>query len=140
MSEPALASPRLPLRFNELALAAAIVVVVVVTATVDSNHSYLTQPGTSFQDIARNVALLGIFALGAAVVIIAGGIDLSAGSVIAFSGTVCAGILLTLAPAKGQPAPGWAVALAISAAIGSGLVIGTFHTWLITAIKLPPFV
>ena len=91
------ASPRLPLRFNELALAAAIFVVIVVTATVDSNHSYLTQPGTSFKDIARNVALLGIFALGAAVVIIAGGIDLSAGSMVAFSATTCALILVLFA-------------------------------------------
>src|SRR3954464_5759455 len=134
MSEPALASPRLPLRFNELALAAAILVVVVVTATVDSNHSYLTQPGTSFKDIARNVALLGIFALGAAVVIIAGGIDLSAGSVIAFSGTVCATTMLILSP---QPTTdvgnvGAVVATCgVAAALLSGFLVGTLHAWLI---------
>ena len=58
----------------------------------------MSQPLTSFRDIARNVALLGIFALGAAVVIIAGGIDLSAGSMIAFSGTVCASTMMLLAP------------------------------------------
>src|SRR5205823_12464877 len=85
-------------RFNELALVVAILIVVAITAAVDSNHSYLTQPLTSFRDIARNVALLGIFALGAAVVIIGGGIDLSAGSVIAFSGTVCASTMMLLAP------------------------------------------
>jgi ribose/xylose/arabinose/galactoside ABC-type transport system permease subunit len=124
---------------TELALLIAIAVVVIGTAIADSNHSYLNDPGTSGKDIARNLALLGIFSLGAAVVIIAGGIDLSAGSVIAFSGTVCAGILLIFTPAKGA-APAWAVVLAISAAILSGVIIGTLHTWLITSIKLPPFV
>jgi ribose/xylose/arabinose/galactoside ABC-type transport system permease subunit len=53
---------------------------------------------SSAVDILRQTALLGIFTLGAAIVIIAGGIDLSSGSVIAFSGTVCATILLLLAP------------------------------------------
>src|SRR5881398_2336396 len=134
MSEPALASPRLPLRFNELALAAAIVVVVVVTATVDSNHSYLTQPGTSFRDIARNVSLLGIFALGAAVVIIAGGIDLSAGSMIAFSGTVCATTMMLLAPEtmiNMRPVGPVVAACGVGAAVLSGFIIGTLHSWLI---------
>src|SRR6188474_2267608 len=91
-------SSRLSLRFNEIALVLAILAVVITTAIIDSNHSYLSQPLTSFRDIARNVALLGIFALGAAVVIIAGGIDLSAGSVIAFSGSVCATTMMLLSP------------------------------------------
>ena len=125
---------------TEFALLVAIAVVVIGTGIFDNNHIYFVDPSDSIRDIIRNVSLLGIFALGAAVVIITGGIDLSAGSVIAFSGTVCAGILLLLAPSEGVPAPGWAVALAIAAAIGSGLVIGTFHTWLITAIRLPPFI
>jgi ribose/xylose/arabinose/galactoside ABC-type transport system permease subunit len=124
---------------TEFALVIAIAVVVIATALVDSNHAYYSNPSVSARDIARNLALLGIFALGAAVVIIAGGIDLSAGSVIAFSGVVCAGILLLLSPTKG-PAPSWAVGAAIGGAMVSGLAIGTFHTWLITSIKLPPFI
>lgn len=124
---------------TEFALLIAIVVVVACTTIFDDDGSYLKAPGTSAKDIVRNVALLGIFSLGAAVVIISGGIDLSAGSVIAFSGTVCAGILYYTKTESG-PAPGWAVALALFAAIISGLAVGTLHTWLITAIRLPPFV
>src|SRR5262245_14197401 len=86
------------LRSSEAALVVAILVVVVITAVVDSNPSYVRDPYTSFRDIARNVALLGIFSLGAAVVIIGGGIDLSAGSMIAFSGTICAATMMLLAP------------------------------------------
>src|SRR5438128_1168226 len=143
MSAPLQPRQRLPLRFNELALLLAIIVVVIITAAVDSNHSYLNQPGTSFRDIARNVALLGIFALGAAVVIIAGGIDLSAGSMIAFSGTICATTMMLLAPQtmiNMRPVGPVVAGCGVAAAIAAGFLIGTLHAWLITAVRLPPFV
>jgi ribose/xylose/arabinose/galactoside ABC-type transport system permease subunit len=124
---------------TELALILAIAVVVIATTLLDSNHSYYYKPWVSLQDIVRNLSLLGMFSLGAAVVIIAGGIDLSAGSVIAFSATVCAGIILLLTPATG-PAPSWAIGLAMTAAMVSGVGVGTLHTWLITAVRLPPFI
>ena len=143
MSSPTGLSSRLPLRFNELALLVAILVVVVITATVDSNHSYVNQPYTSFRDIARNVALLGIFALGSAVVIIGGGIDLSSGSMIAFSGTICASTMMMLAPEtmiNMQPVGPWVALAGVAAAIASGFLVGTLHAWLITSVRLPPFV
>jgi ribose/xylose/arabinose/galactoside ABC-type transport system permease subunit len=143
MTLPDAPRSRFSLRFNEVALVVAIVVVVLITATVDSNHSYLTQPGTSFRDIARNVSLLGIFALGSAVVIIAGGIDLSSGSVIAFSGTICATTMMLLAPESmiNMRSVGPVVATCgVAAAVFAGFVIGTLHSWLITSVRLPPFV
>jgi len=88
------------LRSSEWALVVAILLAVALTAAVDANHSYWFRPLESIRDIARNTALLGIFALGATVVIIAGGIDLSAGSMIALSGTVSATTMLALAPAQ----------------------------------------
>ncbi|HEX5105583.1 MAG TPA: ABC transporter permease [Pirellulaceae bacterium] len=133
--------PSLP--FNELALLVAILVVVLITAAVDSNHSYLRDPYTSVRDIARNVALLGIFALGAAVVIIAGGIDLSSGSMIAFSSTICASTMMLLAPQtmmNMQPVGPLVAAAGIIAAICSGFLVGSLHAWLITSVRLPPFV
>ncbi len=142
MSAPERPSARLA-RFNELALIVAILVVVAITATIDSNHSYLTQPLTSFRDIARNVALLGIFVVGSAVVIIAGGIDLSAGSVIAFSGTVCASTMMLLAPEtmiNMRPVGPLVATCGVLAAVASGFLIGSLHAWLITAVRLPPFV
>src|SRR6478752_1562979 len=123
MNSPPRPPSRLLLRFNEVALVVAIFIVVMATAAIDSNHSYLNQPLTSFRDIARNVALLGIFALGAAVVIIAGGIDLSAGSVIAFSGTICATTMMLLAPnalINMQPVGPVVAACGVAAAILSG--------------------
>jgi ribose/xylose/arabinose/galactoside ABC-type transport system permease subunit len=83
---------------NELGLAVAVLIVVAITAALsDTYHSAAGRTETA-RIILREAAMLGIFALGAAVVIIAGGIDLSAGSIIAFSGTIFFGMLILLAP------------------------------------------
>lgn len=128
---------------HELAILAATVAVFVVTGWLDPNHTYFANWAESRDIILRNTALLGIIALGASVVIIAGGIDLSAGSMVAFSATTCA-LVLTLCSAPDDrrlvtvgPA---GIAAAVGAALLSGLLVGTLHTWLITAIRLPPFV
>lgn len=137
---------RLPLTFNEMALVLAIVVALGLTAWIDPNHTYATWSGMSESapEIARNMSLLGIFALGALVVIISGGIDLSAGSMIAFSATVFACTLQALAPeALRDPKldiPMWVLVAATCASLFSGLVVGTLHAWLITSVRLPPFV
>src|SRR5262249_34565760 len=86
------------LQRSEAGLLLAIVAVVLLATLVDPQHTYLRRPGDTATDIIRQTSMLGIFTLGAAVVIIAGGIDLSSGSVIAFSGTVCAALLLLLWP------------------------------------------
>ncbi len=78
--------------------------------------------------------------------IISGGIDLSSGSVIAFSGAICAAIMLALAPLDASGAPdtsqlgGGIFAAAIAGTLVVGFLIGTLHAWLITVIGLPPFV
>ena len=141
MTEPS-APSRLPIRTNEIALFVAILLVIAGATVIDTNHNYWINPASSARDIARHVAPLGIFALGATVVIIAGGIDLSAGSMIALSGTVCAVLLFTLDPGhlEGEEPPLMAITWAIIAALLSGLVVGTLHAWLITSIRLPPFI
>ena len=97
------AGPRDPLRFlrrHETGLFLAIVLVIGLTTLFDSQHNYWRDPRTNGVQIMRQTSLLGIFALGSAIVIISGGIDLSSGSVICFSGTICATLLLLLAPER----------------------------------------
>lgn len=128
---------------NEWGLALAIVVVVLLTALVDDLHTYRYHPWPCAVDIIRQTSMLGIFALGSAIVIISGGIDLSSGSVIAFSGTICASILVLLVPQEmqnAQPLGFWPIGAAILGTVAVGFLIGTFHAWLITVIGLPPFV
>jgi len=135
--------PSFLLRPGEWALVLAIALAIGLTALADANHSYWFRPLESVRDIARNTALLGIFALGATVVIIAGGIDLSAGSMIALSSTVCATTMLALAPAQMmgfKPVGAVAVAAGCAASLLVGFLVGTLHAWLITSVRLPPFI
>jgi ribose/xylose/arabinose/galactoside ABC-type transport system permease subunit len=130
---------------NEIGLVLATVLVLVVTTFF--NDDYLQLPSQNASEILRQTARLGIFALGAGIVIISGGIDLSSGSVIAFSASVCGLLMAALAPV--DPDTGlremaeldrtW-LCVAIAAGISTGLLVGTFHAWLITAVGLPPFV
>jgi ribose/xylose/arabinose/galactoside ABC-type transport system permease subunit len=141
-----LANARHLLRRSELGLLVATVVVVLLAALVDPQHTYFVRPYDTGVDIVRQTSLLGIFTLGAAIVIIAGGIDLSSGAVIAFSGTICAIFLLLLWPeadkankAVGPVGPG-VIALAIAGTLLVGFLIGSMHAWLITVVRLPPFI
>lgn len=129
---------------NELGLVAALVLVIGVTYCFSS--SYQQMPGENARLILRDASMLGVFALGAAIVIISGGIDLSAGSVIAFSGVTFCGTIAMLVPRseRGQPITTevelWIIVVAALLALGTALLIGSFHAWLITVIDLPPFV
>lgn len=131
-------------RRHEFGLLLAVLCVMAITVFLDSQHTYLTNPRLSAVVLIRQWSMLSLFALGAAVVIIAGGIDLSTGSVIALSGTVCAVILQLLAPevahSSKAPLPIGVAVLAIGGALVVGFLIGSLHAWLITVIGLPPFV
>ncbi len=135
---------------NEIGLAAATLFVLLLVVAVDlaraGDSPYLTKPWANATEIVRHTSLWGIFALGAAVVIISGGIDLSSGSVIAFSGSVFAIVLICLAPRGDDGVPDTTalstltIMIAITAAMSAGFCIGTLHAWLITVVGLPPFV
>jgi len=90
----------------------------------------------NMQNLLRNIALLATFAIGETIVIITAGIDLSLGSLIAFSGMILAFSVNALAPRM----PGAAVGLAILIALAVSLVIGAVHAGLIHYLRLPPFV
>jgi len=128
---------------HQLGLVAAIFVVVFCTTLLDEHHNYVVKWDVSLVDLLRHTTMLSLISLGAAVVIIAGGIDLSAGSVIAFSASICATFMVLLAPdAVNQSLPlgSNVIALSIAGTLIVGLLIGSLHGWLITEVGLPPFV
>jgi ribose transport system permease protein len=81
-------------------------------------------------NVAEQTAIIAIIASGMTFVIITAGIDLSVGSVLAFSGVVMASLL-----AKGVPLP---IALAVGPLVGFGC--GAVNGVLITVGRLPPFI
>jgi ribose/xylose/arabinose/galactoside ABC-type transport system permease subunit len=116
--------------------------VVLATMALDTNHTYWDSPGEAAQLVLRQTVLLGFFALGSAIIIISGGIDLSSGSVIAMSATVFGSLMIVLDPEgfrQGHVST-VAVVLAIAGTLLVGAMVGTLHAWLITSVGLPPFV
>lgn len=87
-------------------------------------------------NIARQQSAILLIAFGMTLVIISGGIDLSVGSVAAFSGMIAA--LLMRSPENGGP--GLSVAAAMTLGIGAGALCGMLNAFLIAILKLPPFI
>ena len=85
----------------------------------------------NIENLIRRSSLFGIISIGAAFVIITAGIDLSIGSVICLTGV----FLPFLLTQHGVPVP-----LAVLAALGLPLLLGSVHGLLITRLKLQPFV
>jgi ribose transport system permease protein len=81
--------------------------------------------------IARNSSIIGMLALGMTFVIITGGIDLSAGHIVATAGAV----LITLQANPDMPLP-----IAILGCIGVALAIGILSGSISTMANLPPFI
>ncbi len=128
---------------HQLGLIAAIFFVLFCTTLLDEHHNYVTKWDVSIVDLLRQTTMLSLIALGAAVVIIAGGIDLSAGSVIAFSASICATFMVLLAPEavnQSLPVGTWVIIASIVGTLIIGVLIGSLHAWLITEVGLPPFV
>jgi len=85
----------------------------------------------NLENLLSWISLFGILAIGAAFVIITGGIDLSIGSVVGLSGTMLPWLLMQ---------HHWGVPSALAASLGVSVLIGLFHGLLITRMKLQPFV
>src|SRR5437899_9616482 len=114
----------------EWGLVLAVAAVVVLTALLDDQHNYWSKPHDSAVIILRQTSMLGIFALGAAIVIISGGIDLASGSVIAFSGSICATLMVLLAPEEmktNRPLGLGTITAAVTGTLVVGLLIGSLH-------------
>ncbi len=88
-------------------------------------------------NILRNTSIVGIIALGMTFVIIAGGIDLSSGPVLATSGAALI-FLQKMVNEAGEPA--MPLIIPILACLGIATLIGLINGLIITKAKLPPFI
>ncbi|HEY7056136.1 MAG TPA: ABC transporter permease [Vicinamibacterales bacterium] len=81
--------------------------------------------------ILKYSSIYGIAAIGAAIVIISGGIDLAPGAVMALAGVVSADLFVVR---------GWGLTPAMTMGVVVGLASGVLSAVLIVAIRLPPFI
>jgi ribose/xylose/arabinose/galactoside ABC-type transport system permease subunit len=142
-SEPGGFLTRLPRIFQsqESGLVAGILAVLLVIYILDRDHAFFQR--YTLQFLLQRVALFGVLALGAAVVIIAGGIDLSTGAVVALASVVSAKLLtewLHRGSASTSPPSAVTVALAIGLTLLLGTLIGLVHALMISGLRLPPFI
>jgi ribose transport system permease protein len=82
------------------------------------------------KNLLRRTGFFGILTIGAGVLIVSGGIDLSIGSVVGLA-AVSTGLLLE----KRVP-PG----VAVAGVLAGSIVIGLFHGFLVTRLRLQPFI
>jgi ribose transport system permease protein len=104
-----------------------LVLVCVFTAVVNPNFLGAYNVG----NVVKWTSLFAILGIGAAFVIITGGIDLSIGSVVGLVGTLLPWLLVK---------KGWSVPAALGAGMSVSLLIGLIHGVLVTKLRLPAFV
>ncbi len=93
------------------------------------NENFLTPNNLSL--ILQQVAIIGAIAAGQTIIIMTAGIDLSCGAIAIFASMVMA---------KTSFVNGWPAWASFLLGIMVGTAAGAFNGWLVTRIKLPPFI
>jgi Ribose/xylose/arabinose/galactoside ABC-type transport systems, permease components len=101
-------------------------IVLFVALAIASPH-FLTD--TNLSSVVRQTAVINIMALGMTLIIVAGGIDLSVGAILAMGG-----LLGTMAMQKGPPIPA-----AVLIGIVTGMFWGFVNGLLTTRLRINPF-
>lgn len=92
-------------------------------------------------NVCRQISVNVCISVGMTMVILTGGIDLSVGSILAFTGTVAAGLLKSGIECQGLNLYiGFTLFGIIWVALVVGALLGSFNGLMITRFKVPPFV
>lgn len=105
----------------------ALIVVAAIFVAIPPHHAFTLM---DLRLVAVHTIIVGTAAIGAALVIASGGLDLSIGSAIALTSVVAALALHA----------GWPLPLAGACAILAGVACGAYNGMLVTALRLPPFI
>src|SRR5580698_1159012 len=111
------------------ALGIGILFLLVSGTTAVVNPNFL-QPYNA-ENLINWTSLYGILSIGAALVIMTGGIDLSIGSVVGLVGTLLPWMLVQQR---------WNVPLALLVSVGVSVLVGCWPACLITTVRLQPFI
>jgi len=106
-----------------------LLILVVGTAVALMNPRFISP--INLANTANLIGLFGLFSIGEGFVIITGGIDLSIGSIFALLGVIFIDLLVAYQLH-------WAVAVLI--VVAGGLVLGAIHGFLVTRMRLQPFI
>jgi sugar transport system permease protein len=113
-----------------------VLVILCILLAVEAPNFLTTE---NILNVLRNVSMQGLIALGMTMVIIAGEIDLSVGSMVAFAGCLTAWLTQWLASSIGIAMP-FAVSMAIAGSLLAGFMIGAFAGIMRTRYEVPSFI
>ena len=102
---------------------------ILVTVLSFMSPYFLTIP--NLLNVVRQVSIIAIVSFGMTMVILTGGIDLSVGSMLAFSGAIAAGMIVN---------SGLNIFLAIFIGLAAGTTLGLFNGIAVAKAKLPAFI
>lgn len=115
--------------FGTACVLAAMLIACEIAARARTGESYLFS--ASLLRLFQECSFIGIAAIGASAVIISGGVDLSAGSVMGLASVTLAMLATTF---------GWPAVPALAGALLIGAVVGLLNGVLVGYAKLPPFI
>ena len=115
-------------RFADFLFLAALLVALVGLFSGLSDHFWSLQ---TLNTVANRIPSLALAAIGMTFVLMAGGIDLSVGSISALAGAVFGWMVID----QGAPLP-----VAFAAALGAGLACGAFNGALVNWLRMPSFI
>ncbi|BDG01248.1 ABC transporter permease [Anaeromyxobacter oryzae] len=119
-----------PARLREWLSRYGILLAFVVLAAALSILSPSFLEPSNLLNVLRQISVNALLAFGMTTVIVGGGIDLSVGSVLAFSGALAAGAAMA----------GWAPALAMIAALVLGAGMGLVNGFFVAGARIAPFI
>jgi ribose/xylose/arabinose/galactoside ABC-type transport system permease subunit len=129
-------------RSPELGLIVAIAAALGIIRAMEPSGAFFDE--YNLRNLLHDTAMFGALSVGVAVVIIAGGIDLSIGSLVALSAVVAARLMTDWLPgAQPPPAsdlPATVVASAVALTLLLGAAIGVLHAVMINNLRLPAFI
>jgi ribose transport system permease protein len=126
--------PRTRLRLGALGPLVALLLLMILGASLNGNFLSIE----NMANIAARASFIGIIAIGATFVITSGGIDLSVGSLAAFTAGMIIIIINALVPSLGT---GWtSVGIGILAGLAIGLAGGAANGALVTIGRIEPFI
>ena len=117
-------------------VALAFVVIAIIMALL--SPAFLTSG--NLYNISKNFSFIAIVSLGATLVIITGGIDLSVGSVMALTAIVTTIVMNALGASPLGSVPGLALLATLTIGLGLAALIGLINGLLIAKLQLSPFV
>jgi methyl-galactoside transport system permease protein len=117
-----------------------IVLIVLIAAIAISDPRFLSF--TAFRDILLQSSTRAIIALGAAFVLITGGVDLSAGRVVGLTAVISASMLQTEEYARRffPDLPAMPLIVPILIAVIAGLLVGLLNGFIVAKFSVPPFI